>query len=440
MKVIFITKDYVIEPLGIAYLSSAIKKAGYPTSIIKTEKEPIVGAIKHEIKGFNRVVFAYSLTTGSQNYYLHLNHALKRLYPKAISVFGGPHVTYFPEIIKEWGVDHIIRGEAEIAFPEMLREIEAKGTCVKDYGLGRLITNLDDAPFPDRELIYKYAENRDNPIKNIITSRGCPYSCPYCYNSLYRQIYHGEKVLRYRSPENVIAECKELVSKYVTKVIYFEDDEFLMNPRFKKLMELYKREIKVPFHCQIRIEHLDMEKLQLLKKAGCNGVTFAVESGNDIIRHGLLKRNVHTEAIIHGAQLLRREKMKFRTQNMCGLPYETTDMIMDTVRLNQKLKATVPWMSIFQPYPNLPLGDIAYKEGLWDGSIDAFAVDFFDKTVLNIPNAREVNNIQKLFSLVVKHPILTPLVRLLIKLPENKVFKWFYKWHKNKLYKELYGI
>ena len=443
MKVIFLVDDFLIEPLGIGYLSSVLKNAGHAVDLVKTfGKIDIPEELRH--LRYEKVVFAYSVTTGTQQYYIKLNNLIKTYFTESVSVFGGPHPTYFPEILTEENVDFIIRGEGEVSFLELLdNDITISKKSDSQKGISNLVEDLDLIPFPDRDLMYKYEKNRNNPIKSVMTMRGCPFSCTYCYNVLYKKLYleHGQKLVRFRGARNIIDECKEL-KRYPLEMIYFQDDEFTSNPSFKELMLLYKEEVKVPFHAQLRIDRITEEKIILLKEAGCIGVTFAIESGSENIRKTLLNRHMTNEKVLDGVKLLKKHKMKFRTENMIGIPTETKKDILDTIKLNIECKPDVAWASIFQPYPNLELGKKCEELGLWKSDVDSFSPNFFDETELKFPreHARFVNNMQKFFDVSCRHGWFLPLAQVLCFLPENKYFKSFYSWYKQKGYDKLYKI
>ncbi len=344
-------------------------------------------------------------------------------------------------MVSDPGVDYIVRGEAEHSFVQFLRELGWGYRIRSVVDFAPLCQNLDELPFPDREFLYKYPENRDNPIKNVLTSRGCLFSCPYCFNSLYRSFYRGQRWVRYRSPENVVAECRDLM-RYPTKMIYFQDDELLTNPKFFDLMRLYETKVRIPFHCQIRIELLTRPIAFWLKLAGCAGVTFAIESGNDYIRGNLLKRRMSREAIMRGVDLLRQFGIKFRIENMVGLPGEGVDEMLETLDLNIQCAPDYGWASIFQPYPKLPLAEYAKSLGAWDGQVDEFSESFFEHTVLK-NGRKEIANMQRLFGVAVSFPAVRTFIRTLLRLPNNAIYDKISKtWKRNRfrrLYSEAYS-
>ena len=120
MHILFIFREIDNEPHGVLHLSSILKKAGHRVSmVVATEEDPVEAALR-----LKPDLVGYSLYTGTQRYYLELNRHLKAQLP-VFSVFGGPHPTFFPEMIEEEGVDGLCRGEGEHATRDLLNALRA---------------------------------------------------------------------------------------------------------------------------------------------------------------------------------------------------------------------------------------------------------------------------------------------------------------------------
>jgi len=437
MKILFLSFPWTIDILGTGYLSAVLKKESYTVDITRPD------TMWKDLANMKPDILAISTTTGRHVKYLELVRQIKKRYPCIFVVFGGPHPTYFPEIAKEDCVDFIIRGEGEFSFLKLVKSIESGYlSCEKERTIEPLIQNLDTIPFPDRELIYKYPKNYNNPIKNVFTSRSCLFSCSFCYMSIFRELYKGQTVLRYRFIDSVINECIELKEKYPTKFIFFADDEFTVSgERLEEFRDKYKKYVELPFHCQLRIDYLTEEKVMLLKESGCFSVTFAVETGDEVTRWDMLNKKLTNRQIIKGCDILKRYNIPFRIENMIGLPRETIDGALKTLDFNIKLKPTVSWVSLYQPYPGTVLGELCKRSGLFKGDSSKFKEDFFEDTVLPLNKKGEFINLQRLFSLAVDFPILKYIIKLLIKLPPNRLYWWVSKIHKKFLYDhKLYKI
>lgn len=141
---------------------------------------------------------------------------IKQVLPKTIIVLGGPHPTHkLEEMEKEERVDHIITGEGEISFTELLRDI-GRGKRSPQVIHGTVPEDLDALPFADRELFkdLEYplmVEGFVRPFVSLIAGRGCKFNCSFCQPA--ERIIFGKRVRR-RSSTNVIQELKILRGKY----------------------------------------------------------------------------------------------------------------------------------------------------------------------------------------------------------------------------------
>ncbi|MBN1899297.1 MAG: B12-binding domain-containing radical SAM protein [Spirochaetes bacterium] len=466
MKILFITTNFIIEPLGIMYLSGSLKKQGHKVSILKIlhkeyEKkaltkmkkppEEVIYTEKYLIKKIKEIkpdIIAYSVTTGMHQFYLNLNRDIKRQI-FCYSVFGGPHPTFFPRMIHEDGVDAICIGEGEEAFVEFAGVLQKGGSLkkIKNFWVkedGRifrnevrpLIQNLDKIPFPDREIIYQFSTSLKNPIKNFFCIRGCPYNCTYCFNHAYYEIYRkkGQRI-RIRSVENVLKEIKEVKKRYPLEVVYFQDDTFILSRSWlENLLKRYKKEIDLPYHCHIRANLVTEDIIELLKDTGCLSVTLALETADDYLRNKMLKRNMSLDQIHQACRLLRKYRIRFRAENMVGLPGGNLKTALETLRMNIKCKPDIGWASLYQPYMGTELGEFCFQKKMAPRDLDNIMPSFFETSILNLKHKKQIENLQKLFSITVELPFLLPLVRLLIHLPPNRVFNWIYKTWKRYCY------
>ena len=158
----------------------------------------------------------YTVYTGPHTWYLELNQRIRAQLPGVFSIFGGPHPTFFPEMIEREGVDGLCIGEGEYATLDLMNALERKadratpGVHLPDPAIpnwwfklnGEIVRNplrplltgeeLDALPFSDRELLYAaHEQSRRTKIKPFITGRGCPYDCAFCFNKAYSDLYGG---------------------------------------------------------------------------------------------------------------------------------------------------------------------------------------------------------------------------------------------------------
>ena len=366
MKILFIYKNEFVEPLGIMSLSAYLKKNGHKCYFLDAQFErDIIG----EAGKISPGIIAYSVMTGKHKYYRELNARLKKQF-KFFSVFGGPHCTFFPDFINEEGVDAVCRGEGEAALLELANGLERgsgisaiKNLWVKSCGkvhkndLRDLTEDLDSLPFPDRELINKYNHYRLMPRRGVMTGRGCPYACTYCFNHSYHSLYRDKgSVIRRRSVGNVIEELRQLKETCKPRRFHFWDDTFNLDREWvADFCDAYRKEVGLPFLVNIRMNLVEDGSIKALKDAGCITVVTAIESGDEHIRNNILKRNMTEKQILDACSVFRKHGLKIYIGNMIGLPDETLDMSFKTVELNARCKPSYSNVSIYMPYPGTEL-------------------------------------------------------------------------------------
>lgn len=441
MRVLFVEKQIDYEPLGLLYLSSVLREAGHEVRlVVVVDEDPVTVARK-----WQPAVVGYSVYTGSQTYYRDLNLRVKEAVD-VVSIFGGPHATYFPELIEEPGVDAVCVGEGEGAILDLVEALEAGRplTGIENWWFNRngrvernpvrpLENDLDVLPFPDRGLLFEQdAFTRQSGIKHFITSRGCPYDCTYCFNHALAETYrHKGKRLRQMSVGRVIEEVKGVQARYPMQFVVFLDDLFIVHLDWlRELAEKFPREVGLPFFCNVRANLVTPEKIALLKQAGCASVGMGLETGNPALRNEILKRNLSDEQIVVASRLIREAGIQLLTTNMVGLPGGTLENDMETLALNHTCRPAYANAFLYQPYPRTELGEYAREHGHVEGSLDDIDHSAWERSVLRFSSAaekRQIENLNKLFALAVEWPRLTGLVRWFIRLPPNPLFRLVYK-------------
>ncbi len=445
MKILFVVKNiYLFERFGIMYISSMLKAHGHEVGILRT----MVDDIQAKIEFFKPHILAFSLTTGFHQYYININREIKQKY-KVLSVFGGPHPTFFPEMINEVGVDVICIGEGELPMLDLANALNKResienienlivkiGSRVINNSNRDLIGDLDTLPFPDRELLYQNNPTlRDMKIKTFFSGRGCPYKCTYCFNHKYNQLFKDKgKIIRKRSVNNLLEEILQVRNNYPMQMVRFMDDVFTLGGRewLQEFTEKYKKIIGLPFVCMTRADLVDEKIIKLLKNAGCHSVYMAIEAGNDRIRNKVLNRNLAKEQMIKVSRLLHDYGIKIVAENMLGLPSETMEDMFETLRLNITCNIDLAIASIFNPYPGTELSIFAQENGCFSGDYHKVASSFFRDSPLNFTKRqkKKIRNLRYFFNMTVNFPSLLPLVRLLINLPSNRLFSLLSElWH-----------
>ncbi len=419
------------------HLSSWVKAKGHESRglVLPTDK-----ALHQELQDFRPDVVAFSLGTMHVPWANRTTLKVKEMAPGTPVMWGGTHPTFFPECVQYDGVDMVCVGEGEYSTQDLLASLEG-GTGIPDdlpnfwirkgpgeedvvkNPVGPQVPDLNALPFPDREIYYdRMPYLRDNPVKSMLTGRGCPFKCSFCLNESLRLVYKdNDQVLRikWRTPENVVEEIKELRARYPLKRIAFQDETFMINKtHLAKFLEVYPSQVGLPFFCQLRVDLLDDEMVRMLKEAGCDHTTFGVETGDETIRRTLLRKHAKDEDFVRAAALLHKYGITFHTTNIMGFPGETFDGALKTVRFNIALKSNSVIGFLFQPYLNLELTDYAVKNGyVQPEALEGATMNSFQTSLLKTKDIDRIERLQKYFNVAVRFPSLLPLILLLTRIP-----------------------
>jgi anaerobic magnesium-protoporphyrin IX monomethyl ester cyclase len=444
-KILFVYKNVTLtEPMGVLYLAAALSRAGHESRLVLSDRENPFKAAEE----FAPDVLAFSTTTGFHHYYLDLNRRLKAAFrkPGLLSIFGGPHSTFFPEMVEDDGVDVVCRGEGEEAIVDLADALDSGGDIttipnlwVKSDGsihkneVRPLVEDLDALPHPRRDIIYgidRYMRNVT--MKHFINVRGCPYLCTYCFNHKFNELYEGKgKVIRYRSVDDVLAEIKEVRNDYPLEFVRFLSDNFTMDKGWiAEFAPRYPKEMGLPFHCNVRANLIDDKTARNLARAGCVSVMMGIETADEYLRNEVMKRNQSDETIVEACARLRENGIAVYNQNILALPGETFDMALKTVDLNAKCRPAFAWASIFTPYPGTGLGAYAIEHGYFDGNYDDIHYSYHVHSGLRFDNPEErpmMTRLHRLFGVAVEFGFIKNRLRVLCKLPLTPLYTLLFK-------------
>ncbi len=418
LRVLFvIDKIGFLEILSIPILSAATKRAGHQAELVEFGRNE--SKALREVENYAPHVVAYSICSNETDRFLYINSRIKSRI-SCFSVFGGSHPTFFPELARRDQVDAICRGEGDRAFPYFLDRfttdarqntpnfsIKLPNGEIRENPLDKLVEDLDDLPFPDRDIVYsKNHFLAASPIKSFFAGRGCPFECTYCFNYAYHELYRGKgHVVRTKSVAYLVEELSSVSNKYPLGFVKFQDDVFGANRIWlEEFSETYPKTIGLPFMCYARPDMVTQDYARRLKQAGCYSVCMAIESGKEAIRRDVLHRNMTDERIIEACSYLKKAGIRLYMVNMLGLPTETEEDMLATINLNRKAGSDFSDASIFQPYPGTPITQKCINLGLLDRGEENFESQF-TTSVLNLPPEfkAKIETIHRLFSIMVDH-------------------------------------
>ncbi len=367
-------------PLTLAYCAAVIARAGLEVKILDAVAlrwKPAKALSWVKQGGFGLI--AVNTATPSIHDDLAIANAIKEACPRSFVVLLGPHVSIFADqAIRDSRADAVVRGEPELTVAELSEALAREKPPTGIPGLSlrsepgilhfpdrALIENLDDLPFPARELLpmaqYRSAVWGKTPFTTMLTSRGCYYGCTYCP---YR-IGHGTK-WRGRSAENVVAEIEECVQRYGVREILFRDPLFTADqPRARQICELIaSRGIKVDWRCETRADLANEELVESFARAGCKAINFGVESADPEILKDVRRTPIPRERIRNIFLRCRQLGIETMAFFIIGLPGETEATVRATVELAVNLEPDVAQFTAATPYPNTPYYEQLKHEGL----------------------------------------------------------------------------
>lgn len=374
MKIALLAPAYPLEeypspPLGLSYAAAAFEQAGAEVQIW----DFIVQEYSHQklaqfLADFDPDIIGATAVT--MNFY-SAQKALKKakeINPELITIMGGPHVSFTPELTlrQHPEIDLLVLGEGEGTIANLVPVLkdrkkwnQVQGIAFCDQGqvirtLPRgLIQDLNTLPLPARHLLpmSKYLA-LGFPV-SIITSRGCPNKCIFCQGR--RMV--GQKV-RYRDPEKIIEEIRSLLKAGFTR-INFADDFFTSNKRrVKEVCTLILEEgLEFKWSAFARVDSVNQECLELMLRAGCDTVSFGVESGDEEMLRRIRKR-ISRKQVEEAVSLCKKVGMKCLISFIAGLPGEDHKSLQTThdFALNLKERYDVIFgYHLLAPFPGTTL-------------------------------------------------------------------------------------
>jgi anaerobic magnesium-protoporphyrin IX monomethyl ester cyclase len=341
----------LIPPLGLLYLSSYIRRHGYDPHVIDLKVERLDdAALVSRLRTVNPEVIGIGAFTADMHSLHPTARLLKRAFPSAPLVVGGPHPSTDPDdVVANEAIDCAVLGEGEATFLDLLNTLGAGRSLDGVPGLAlrgangkairtpprEPILDLDNIPFPAWELIdiERYASfHGATPVgkrryMSIFTSRACPYQCTYSHTIF-------GKEFRCRSPQNVVAEIRELKARYGIRVIEVSDDIFNLN--WKRSTEVCQAiatadlGMRISFPNGLRADIMREELLRAMCDAGTYFISYAIETGSPRLQK-LIKKRLDLEKAREVIARTAKAGIYVNGFFMMGFPTETREEVRMTI-------------------------------------------------------------------------------------------------------------
>lgn len=404
-----------IFTFAVACLSAYLKRYGFKNIKVMciTNKEFECGTyervFKESICSYTPNIVCFSVMTNHWGMVKILSTWIKEISDTFI-ICGGYHPTLFPEdVVTNPHIDAVNVGEGEESLLDVVKGLPEKPSKIKNIltrdngsivknALRPLILDMDTLPYPDREI---FIENNINgmgktiieefvPDKNVVTmntSRGCLFSCSYCSNHAVRALYTcsgAKNFIRKRSVGNLVDEMHMLNRRFHPDYFEFQDELFPLDKIWLEEFKSRYASIGIPFAIHLRIGTVDEERLSLLRESGSFMVYIGLECGNEKYRKEILNKSFSNELVIKNFKKLRKLGFKIVTYNMVGLPFETNDLIKETVHFNKVLSPDYPLFFSYQPLPGTRLYEVSIEHDLIKDK-DAYGNYYRQEPRLKVP-------------------------------------------------------
>lgn len=368
-----IDSDYIPDHpiIGTLILAAIAKKNKHSVGLIDNRDKhlSLEQTLKYIVKEKVKVLAISSFTSNIRGAVQLAQAIKKKLGSKITVMIGGPHVSADPDFIKRYPFFDIgVVREADLVFPKLLDNILNKKKKIKGLFVGEVPQDLDDIPFPARNLVG-WGQYRNFRTNNIMAARGCPFRCNFC------SIPAIERKTRYRSVENVIKEMAEAIKYTNSRLFTFIDDTLTVNRDYtvKLCHAIIDSGLKPQWEGHTRANLVDDDLLKLMSKAGCYELSFGVESGNEKIRNEVIKKRVTDKEIYNAVKLCYKNNILPDFYLMLGFPQEGKKEIEDTINFGLKLNPPPNTIGIHLTIP-LP-GSLIYGQAIAEKIIPPDIID-----------------------------------------------------------------
>jgi len=376
----------VYVPLGITYIAAVLEREGCNVEIVDLNVERMSQTeFQRRLENADIVGITGMLTEHGE--VLRLVDIVKKANGELKVVLGGPLATTIPrELLQASEADFIVIGEGEKTIVNLVSAIKQANNFTNIRGIayrdsGRIvvtarpepITDLDAIPFPARHLLdmKQYVKNHFESFgfkvkgfgriksTNLITTRGCPYSCTFCFKGVWGYKWRG------RSPENIVEEMESLYERYGVNGFLFNDDTFVLNRKrvFKFCQLIRDRGLNVAWYCNGRVNIMTEQMLKAMYDAGCRGIAYGIESGNQQLLDSM-KKNITLDQVRDVVSWTKEARINVSGYFMLGMLGETRETIRETIVFAKELDLDFYGFSLVTPFFGTELYNSVLKAGL----------------------------------------------------------------------------
>ncbi len=372
-------------PAGLLSIGSVLAEAGYHVKIIDGVIDPYYLKKIIETKNKNPLLYGITCMTAQIPKALEIAETLRQIAPEAPIVLGGVHPSLFPEqTCRSEIADIVVIGEGEYtlleladAFKEGKSIKSIHGIAYQENGSTKITHprvaagSMDDLPIPRYDIldVGQYLDKNINVtgprlLKKsmlVYAGLGCPFSCAFCVNTAFTKTLHRDKY-RQKSAERVLEEVRHLVKNYQVSNIHFQDELFFAKKsRIVEVVDgLLREDYPITWTANVYANffsdrYLSDELFEKVARSGCHRLTMGVESGCPRILK-ILSKNIGLDLVEKSAHLSKKYGVTMGYSFMMGIPGESRDEVVQTLRFINRLSKInrgnyIIGPQLFRPYP-----------------------------------------------------------------------------------------
>lgn len=366
-----------LPPIGLAYIASYLEQNGHEVQLIDAIVDNLgTQDMQNRLEKFSPELVGITAMTSTLEGSLEAARIAKKSGAKI--VFGGAHMSAYPkETLSHDYVDFGVIGDGEVPMVQLIEALEGKMSFEDVQGLvykddpevksnGPFVQmDLDVLPSPAYHLLplNKYSSIISSKLMTtMITGRGCPYRCGFCFTQ------PTDKFYRMRNPVKVVDEMEMLMDKHGINEIMFYDDTIAVNRKHIEDIcnEILTRKLKIRWESPCRVDDVDHDLLKLMAKSGCFRLRFGVESGNPQILK-LMNKKIELDQVETVFKDCKKLGIETFAYFIIGYAQENERTIQDTIDFSKRIEPDLVMFTVATPYPFTHLYRLAVKEKLFEG-------------------------------------------------------------------------
>lgn len=363
---------------GLALLGACAREAGFEVDLIDLRTLSSWDHLAEEVRRRRPTVCGIGMKSVDFNPAMQSVRVIKATDPSIVTVVGGVHPTLATEeVAASPQIDYIVTNEGEIAFIDLIRDLENGRGSIPRIIKGQQ-PDLDSLPYADRDLYLNewkrfgfYNGSPEAPMADlpapfvtIIAGRGCLYNCNFCQPAE-RTLFGGR--VRRRSVPNVMAELEQLRQKYAFNSLLIHDDCLTEDGDWVvEFCRAYQeRGFSQPFFCQSRadlvVRHEEM--IRMMAGVGLKGLLIGFESGSQRMLN-FLRKGTTVEQNIQASRICKKLGVRIWANYMMGLPTETEEEVYATIRMMKEIDPDYYSPAFYTPLPGSDLYSYVQEKDL----------------------------------------------------------------------------